>query len=369
MTTNYPSIRKAAIALNVSVKSLNCHIISRVKIGLISLYKGQYLITLEEVENSPSNSCIGGRGLNVQDLPLKKFFVYNTDMTLAYVFDSLVELGRTLTPHRCKIFSDSELSKNKNMQHILRVINKGILTKTELGKFYLFKNPGYSNSLALVVWGCNLYSTIGSAFSIKERDMVKFTPFSYSVIIGIVLSDGRLAYSARGINKYFRFKQSLDKSGYVWFVFSYLAHYCSSLPYLVKGKRAGKETMALEFYTRALPCISEIYSMFTINDKKIIPLNIYNILTPVALAHLIMGDGSARDYGLTLCTDCYTIHDVIRLMNVLIIRYGLTCTLQKKRDNQYRIYISSKSMALLRSIVAPYMHSSMLYKLGIKNDT
>lgn len=45
--------------------------------------------------------------------------------------------------------------------------------------------------------------------------MVKFTPFSYSVIIGIILSDGRLAYSARGINKFLRFKQSLEKSGYV----------------------------------------------------------------------------------------------------------------------------------------------------------
>ena len=72
-------------------------------------------------------------------------------MTLAYVFSNLVELGRTLTPQRCKKLTDCELGKNKNMQHILRVINKNILTKTELGKFYIFKNPGYSNSLALVV--------------------------------------------------------------------------------------------------------------------------------------------------------------------------------------------------------------------------
>ena len=93
-----------------------------------------------------------------------------------------------------------------------------------------------------------------------------------------------------------------------------------------------------------------------------------------------MGDGSARDYGLTLCTDCYILYDVIRLMNVLIIRYGINSTLQKKtsgrlgwrvglpRDNQYRIHIRSSSMPLLRSIVTPYMHCSMLYKLGVRND-
>lgn len=121
----------------------------------------------------------------------------------------------------------------------------------------------------------------------------------------------------------------------------------------------------MEFYTRALFCISEIYFLFYAQGVKIIPSNIYELLTPVALAHFIMGDGSAREYGLTLCTDCYTLCDVIKLMNVLIIRYGLICTLQKKRENQYRIYISSKSMALLRPIVTPYMHSSMMYKLGL----
>lgn len=93
-----------------------------------------------------------------------------------------------------------------------------------------------------------------------------------------------------------------------------------------------------------MPCFKDIYSIFHPNGVKIIPLNIYELLTPVALAHLIMGDGSVRDYGLTLCTDCFSVTDTVRLMNVLIIRYGLICTLQKKRDNQYRIYISSKSM-------------------------
>ena len=150
-TTSYPSIRKAAIALNVDVKSLNSHLISKSRLRLTSLYKKQYLITAKELYSSDSDSCAGARDINLQNLLLNKFYVYHADMTLAYVFSSLVEIGRTLTPQRCKKFTDCELGKNKNMQHILRVINKRILTKTELGKFYIFKNPGYSNSLALVV--------------------------------------------------------------------------------------------------------------------------------------------------------------------------------------------------------------------------
>lgn len=79
---------------------------------------------------------------------------------------------------------------------------------------------------------------------------------------------------------------------------------------------------------------------------------------------MIMGDGSSREYGLTLCTDSYSLPDVIRIMNVLIMRYGLNCSAQLRRGQQYRIYISSKSMPRLKEIVGPYTHESMSYKLS-----
>ena len=35
-----------------------------------------------------------------------------------------------------------------------------------------------------------------------------------------------------------------------------------------------------------MPCITELYHLFYVNpDKKVIPQNIYELLTPVALAH------------------------------------------------------------------------------------
>jgi hypothetical protein len=38
--------------------------------------------------------------------------------------------------------------------------------------------------------------------------------------------------------------------------------------------------------------MTELHSLFYPNGIKIIPKDIYNMLTPVALAHLIMGDGT-----------------------------------------------------------------------------
>jgi len=86
-----------------------------------------------------------------------------------------------------------------------------------------------------------------------------------------------------------------------------------------------------------MPCLTELHSLFYLNGSarreqarlrcaagvKIIPQDIYNMLTPVALAHMVMGDGSVSRHGLILCTNSYSVQDVVRLMNVLIIRYIL----------------------------------------------
>ena len=125
--------------------------------------------------------------------------------------------------------------------------------------------------------------------------------------------------------------------------------------------------------------------MFYPKGVKIIPENIYDLLTPVALArgrqaprfylgplsrshiktHLIMGDGKKSRHGLILCTDSYIIQDVVRLINVLNIRYRLVCTLRYHTPTQPRIYIRERSMPLLRTVVKPHMCCSMLYKIKI----
>ena len=85
----------------------------------------------------------------------------------------------------------------------------------------------------------------------------------------------------------------------------------------------------------------------------------------MALAHVIQGDGLAVRHGLFICTDSYKLVDVVRLMNVLIIKYRLECTLRFHRPNQARVYIRERSMPILRELVKPYMLESMLYKLGL----
>jgi len=109
--------------------------------------------------------------------------------------------------------------------------------------------------------------------------------------------------------------------------------------------------------------MTELHSLFYPNGIKIIPQNIFELLTPIALAHMIMGDGSWQRHGLIICTDSYTVQDVVRLMNVLIIRYRLECILRYHIKTLPRIYIRQRSIPLLQTIIRPHMHYSMQYKL------
>jgi len=89
--------------------------------------------------------------ISIHELAKDKLFVFQPDKkTLAYVFDNCAQAARYLTPARCAHLSDSDLKKNKNLQHIRRVINKEVLTTTEKGQFYIFQNPDHSSCLALV---------------------------------------------------------------------------------------------------------------------------------------------------------------------------------------------------------------------------
>lgn len=245
--------------------------------------------------------------------------------------------------------------------------NKLPLNNKKLIRYFSTTSFNNATNLSLVVWGTNLTSQVGSArFTKQITEMIALPPYQKSVVVGLILSDGMLRYAAkRSKNVLLLFGQSLAHSSYVWFVFFILSHYCKSLPVCRPRKRGENIFWIVEFATRSLPCLNEFYSLFYVNGIKVIPDNIYDLLSPVALAHVIMGDGSIQRHGLILCTDSYSVQDVVRIMNVLIIRYRLKCTLRYHRSTQSRIYISEQSMPLLRQIVKPYMCSSMLYKIKL----
>jgi len=53
-----------------------------------------------------------------------------------------------------------------------------------------------SHNTSLVVWGQNLQSTVDYRFSHKELAMVRLSPYTKSVIVGLILSDGSISFAS-----------------------------------------------------------------------------------------------------------------------------------------------------------------------------
>ena len=107
-----------------------------------------------------------------------------------------------------------------------------------------------------------------------------------------------------------------------------------------------------------------IHNDFYPNGIKVVPLNISQYLTPLALAIWIMDDGTKHSSGLRLCTNSFTKEDVLFLGQILLDKYGLYTSIHRMRPDkeQYTLYIKKKSLLDLITIVSPYIHDSMKYK-------
>ena len=119
------------------------------------------------------------------------------------------------------------------------------------------------NNKNIVIYGSNLGYTVNyKKFSNQLRKLIFLPTIYYSIIVGKLLSDGWLEKSSLNSNTRFKFKQSINRSDYVINSWISLSHYCSNLPVIVKSTRKGKIHFAIEFRTRSLPCLNELYDLF-----------------------------------------------------------------------------------------------------------
>ena len=77
-----------------------------------------------------------------------------------------------------------------------------------------------------------------------------------------------------------------------------------------------------------------------------------------------MGDGTKAGNGLYLQTQSFSIKDCVFIISVLIYKFDLECNIHMQR-NKPVIYISAKSIKIIKKELLPYFISSMLYKLNL----
>jgi len=193
-----------------------------------------------------------------------------------------------------------------------------------------------------------------------------------SMIIGSLLGDTYLEKRKNSIGTRVIFKQSNKNVEYLMWFHSYLLNrgYCSSIkPKLqIRIKQKGKVFYQYQVNSYTFSSFNWIHEMFYrfIENKyiKILPLNIKEYLTPLALATLFINNGSCLGKGARIAFNCFTFEEVNILCKILKIKYNIIATPNKYGKNRgYIIYINSNSMKLFTDTIKPYLLPSLYYKL------
>lgn len=201
-----------------------------------------------------------------------------------------------------------------------------------------------------------------------------------SVIIGSLLGDG-YCNKRKGEGCRICFRQSNIHREYLFWLYDFLhiRGYCSDLkPRLYKRKinNIEKVYIGYEFNTYTFSSFIWIYNLFNEDGKKVVNPNIEYFLSPLSLAIWIKDDGGWTGYGIRISTNAFTHKEVLFLTKILYKKFKIETTIQKlsrpavfdKKSaykDKYSIYIKLSSVVLVRNLVEPYFHPSMLYKLGI----
>src|ERR1700730_6229137 len=239
--------------------------------------------------------------------------------------------------------------------------------------------PKELNSVLIgILLGVRLFST-SNAKNIKhknenikkrltnfQREQFKLSNELKELLIGLLLGD--LCAQRRSIkgNTNLHFEQGINHKDYILHLFDLFKIYCRSKPKIserLADKRTGKIYTRVQFATLSLPCFNELYLLFYSTSKKIIPLNIGELLTVRGLAYWAQDDGHKDRNNFILNTNSYTLEEVELLKLILKENFNLDCTIQQDKINQYKLNIRSKSVPYFKELVTLYFHETMKYKL------
>lgn len=202
----------------------------------------------------------------------------------------------------------------------------------------------------------------------------------WEILTGELLGDGHIKYDPLKnplVNGRIEFTFSAKILHYINYLkFDALASICtvSSPTPWPNPELTGKDPTQYWFSTKRLPSISNLHKLWykIVEGKyiKILPSNLEELLTPIALAHWIMGDGYFSEGSLKLCTDNFSKDEVLSLIDILHVKFGINASINKRTNPdgevKWRIRISKLSMDKLILLVSPYIIPEMEYKLGLK---
>ena len=196
-----------------------------------------------------------------------------------------------------------------------------------------------------------------------------FSSHQIDVLIGSLLGDARLECRSAGVHTpvtaRFRVHHGVKQKEYVFWKYEVLKNFVSKQPREISWTNPKRNLYEVfcYFHTRSVKELGILHQYFYHQKIKILPEDIFEILTPCMIAVWFMDDGSHNGGSLTLNTHSFSIEDQERVVEYFRIKFKINAKIVKDRT-KWKIAIGQYDMLSFLSIIEPYIIPSMIYKIG-----
>jgi LAGLIDADG DNA endonuclease family len=220
-----------------------------------------------------------------------------------------------------------------------------------------------------------LYNSGADVLKIWRRELPKLNGFLEEVLIGILLGDGHLEKRGQNSNALLTITFAVRYillAQYIYGLFVFFVNKKGFRFSEVKSGTGSKLFGRITVRTVNLPLFTYYHNMFyrSIDNKyiKIIPLNIFDLLTPVSLAFFLMGDGNYNTVKkvIRIYTNSYTKSEVELLSKAITEKLGIRNRVEKEKLN-YIIAIPTSQVPLVQDLVKEHIHPSFYYRIGLES--
>ena len=196
--------------------------------------------------------------------------------------------------------------------------------------------------------------------NLKKR--LQLNGYQKDILIGGILGDSHLAENWSKTNYRLKISQCKKQEEYVWWKYRVFKDWVLTEPKLHVS------TNSVRFATISHPILTYFHNMFYEGKKKVIPQNIGDFLSPLALAVWFMDDGNVRKtngkvYGYYINTQSFLQHENELLAELLSRKFDIDATIHRNHGKP-RLYVGAKSKVVFCEMVKPFILSSLQYKLG-----
>lgn len=208
-------------------------------------------------------------------------------------------------------------------------------------------------------------SSLGNQQGSRYNCLMNLTQRQKEIVIGTILGDGYLEFDGFKASR-LQIKQCEFKKEYVFWLYKELKNLVRTPP------QQRKDNQQWYFSTRSLEELDSIRILFYKEKRKVVPLNIEELLvSPLCLAIWFMDDGTLdyrvkSHYSFTLSTDSFIIDEVRQLQRVMKEKFGIQTSIQtpSSRGKKYvKLYIGKDGREKFLAVIKPYILSCFDYKL------